>query len=64
MPRLRRHVGNAVIIRGRDGRIHRGRLAGVDPPRGIIIIDGFGRRRFFSFFFIAAVFTFGGIRIF
>jgi hypothetical protein len=58
MPRLMRHMGQEVLIHGRDGRVHRGVMDGVDPPRGVFMRDGFGRRRFFPFFLIAAVFLF------
>lgn len=58
MPRLMRHMGHEVIIHGKDGRRFRGFMDGVDPPRGVFIRDGFGRRRFFSFVFVAAIFTF------
>ena len=47
MPRLMRHMGHEVIIHGKDGRRFRGFMDGVDPPRGVFIRDGFGRRRFF-----------------
>ena len=28
-----RHMGQEVIIHGRDGRMHRGIMDGFDPPR-------------------------------
>ncbi|PLT32777.1 hypothetical protein [Bacillus sp. V5-8f] len=59
MPNLMRHVGRQVEVVGRDGRVHRGVMEGVDPPRGMFMRDGFGRRRFFSFAFIAAIFISG-----
>jgi hypothetical protein len=62
MNRLMRHMGQEVIIHGRDGRGFRGVMDGVDPPRGVFIRDRFGRRRFFSFIFIAAIFSFRGRR--
>lgn len=57
-----RHRGQEVVIHGRDGRRYRGFMDGVDPPRGVFIRDGFGRRRFFSLVFVAAIFTFRGRR--
>jgi hypothetical protein len=63
MPELMRHMGREVIVRDRDGREHRGIMEAVDPPRGVFIRTGF-RRRFFPFFFIAAVFSFRRRRIF
>jgi len=63
MNRLMRHMGQEVVIHGRDGRSFRGIMDGFDPPRrGIFIRDRFGRRRFFSFIFIAAIFSFRGRR--
>lgn len=38
-------------------------MDGADPPRGVFMRDGFGRRRFFAFVFIAAFFV-RGRRIF
>ena len=48
-----------IEIRDRDGRIHRGIMDGIDPPRrGIFIRDEFRRRRrFIPFFLIAAIFS-------
>ncbi|WP_338452809.1 hypothetical protein R4Z09_13665 [Niallia oryzisoli] len=57
MPNLMRQMGQPVEIRTRDGRVHRGIMAGVDPRRGVFIRDGFGRRRFFAFIFIVAFFS-------
>ena len=58
MNRLMRHMGQEVIIHGRDGRMHRGIMDGFDPPRrGVFFRDEFRRRRFIPFFLIAAIFS-------
>ena len=65
MNRLMRHMGQEVIIHGRDGRMHRGIMDGFDPPRrGVFFRDEFRRRRFIPFFLIAAIFSLGRRRIF
>lgn len=54
---MRRYQGQAVEVRGRDGRVYRGVIDGGDPPRGMFIRDRFRRRRrFIPFFLIAAIF--------
>jgi hypothetical protein len=59
MNRLMRHMGQEVVIHGRDGRSFRGIMDGFDPPRrGVFIRDEFRRRRrFIPFFLIAAIFA-------
>jgi hypothetical protein len=45
MNRLMRHMGQEVVIHGRDGRSFRGIMDGFDPPRrGVFIRDEFRRR--------------------
>jgi hypothetical protein len=56
-----RYQGQAVEIRDHNGRVHRGMLEGIDPPRGMFIHDGF-RRRFIPFFLIASIFLLSGRR--
>jgi hypothetical protein len=57
-------MGQPVEVRDRFGRVHRGIMDGVDPPRtGIFIRDGFFGRRFIPFIFIVAFFS-RGRRIF
>ena len=59
MNRLMRHMGQEVVIHGRDGRMHRGIMDGFDPPRrGVFFRDeSRRRRRFIPFFLIAAIFA-------
>jgi hypothetical protein len=45
MNRLMRHMGQEVVIHGRDGRSFRGIMDGFDPSRrGVFIRDEFRRR--------------------
>ncbi|KQL54542.1 hypothetical protein AN964_14260 [Heyndrickxia shackletonii] len=61
---MMRFRGEPVEVRMRDGRTFRGMMDGDPPPGGFFIRDGF-RRRFFSFFAVAFVFSFRrGRRIF
>jgi hypothetical protein len=62
MPILMRNMGREVIVMGRDGRMQRGFIDGVDPRRGMFFRDGFRRRRFIPFFLIAAIFLSRGRR--
>ena len=39
MNRLMRHMGQEVVIHGRDGRGFRGVMDGVDPPRGEFLFE-------------------------
>lgn len=58
-----RHMGRPIEVMSRDGRVFRGVMDGVDPPRGgIFIRDGF--RRFFLPFFLIAAISFRRRRIF
>ncbi len=51
------HFGHEVEVRDHFGRVHRGFIDGMDPPRGgMFIRDPFFRRRFIPFFLIAAIF--------
>ena len=54
-----RFRGQPIEIRDRHGRMHRGIMDGIDPPRrGVFIRDEFRRRRrFIPFFLIAAIFA-------
>ena len=52
MNRLMRHMGQEVIIHGRDGRMHRGIMDGFDPPRrGVFFRDEFREKKIYSFLF-------------
>ncbi|AIE60316.1 hypothetical protein [Bacillus methanolicus] len=51
-----RHYGQAVEVRDRFGRVHRGVIDGVNQTRGMFIRSGFRRRRFIPFFLIASIF--------
>jgi hypothetical protein len=54
---LVRYQGQAVEVRDRHGRVHRGVLEGMDPQRGgMFLRSSFFGRRFIPFFLIATIF--------
>ncbi|HWO75319.1 MAG TPA: hypothetical protein VNM69_05275 [Bacillus sp. (in: firmicutes)] len=59
---LWRYHGQAVDVIDRNGRVYRGIFEGTNQTRGLFLRSRFGRRRFFPFFIIAAVFVVRGRR--
>jgi hypothetical protein len=56
MNNLMRYRGEAVEVRDRFVRVHRGIIDGMDPPQAMSTRTPFGRRRI-PFFLITAIFA-------